>query len=406
MQMLPRSLPETIDDVIVQVALVRPGPIQGGAVHPYLERRKLLREDPDLRGSIRAPEPRADPLRHARGDRLPGPGDPGGDGARWVHGRRGGGTAPGDEPQALRGGAERLRRALRRRRHRTRGRSRACRAGLRAGARVLGVRLSEVTCGSLRAARLPVDLAARPLRARAALLAVQRAADGLLPARLARPRGAAARDRGASRRRQPAARSSARSSRGRRPSRRCGSDSATSRASASRKRACWSPSATRRCLSRPRRPRLALGRWAATALERLAWAGACGALGVAEGTAPRREELWRLGIARGGRRIARPWSCPARPAAAAPGAARPAPARLLGADRRRLRLDRGHPRRASDGGRCVPGSSKTSLAATSCDGRRSQPDRGRRPGRRPPAPGDCQGRRLHAASRTRPGSPT
>ena len=46
MQMLPRSLPETIDDVIVQVALVRPGPIQGGAVHPYLKRRKLLREDP------------------------------------------------------------------------------------------------------------------------------------------------------------------------------------------------------------------------------------------------------------------------------------------------------------------------------------------------------------------------
>jgi error-prone DNA polymerase len=47
MQMLPRSLPETLDDVIVQVALVRPGPIQGGAVHPYLERRRLLRENPD-----------------------------------------------------------------------------------------------------------------------------------------------------------------------------------------------------------------------------------------------------------------------------------------------------------------------------------------------------------------------
>ncbi len=46
MQMLPRSLPETLDDVVVQVALVRPGPIQGGAVHPYLERRRLLRSDP------------------------------------------------------------------------------------------------------------------------------------------------------------------------------------------------------------------------------------------------------------------------------------------------------------------------------------------------------------------------
>ncbi len=48
MQMLPRSLPETLDDIVVQVALVRPGPIQGGAVHPYLERRKRLREDPDF----------------------------------------------------------------------------------------------------------------------------------------------------------------------------------------------------------------------------------------------------------------------------------------------------------------------------------------------------------------------
>ena len=47
MQMLPRSRPENLDDLIVQVAIVRPGPIQGGAVHPYLERRKLLREDPD-----------------------------------------------------------------------------------------------------------------------------------------------------------------------------------------------------------------------------------------------------------------------------------------------------------------------------------------------------------------------
>ena len=30
----------------MQVALVRPGPIQGGAIHPYIERRKRLREDP------------------------------------------------------------------------------------------------------------------------------------------------------------------------------------------------------------------------------------------------------------------------------------------------------------------------------------------------------------------------
>ena len=46
MQMLPRTQPRDIDDVVVQVALVRPGPIQGGAIHPYIERRKLRREDP------------------------------------------------------------------------------------------------------------------------------------------------------------------------------------------------------------------------------------------------------------------------------------------------------------------------------------------------------------------------
>ncbi len=48
MQMLPRTRPADLDDLTVQVALVRPGPIQGGAIHPYLERRKRLREDPSF----------------------------------------------------------------------------------------------------------------------------------------------------------------------------------------------------------------------------------------------------------------------------------------------------------------------------------------------------------------------
>ncbi len=46
MSMLPRTQPRDLDDITVQVALVRPGPIQGGAIHPYIERRKRLREDP------------------------------------------------------------------------------------------------------------------------------------------------------------------------------------------------------------------------------------------------------------------------------------------------------------------------------------------------------------------------
>ena len=46
MQMLPRTQPRNLEDLTVQVALVRPGPIQGGAIHPYIERRKRRREDP------------------------------------------------------------------------------------------------------------------------------------------------------------------------------------------------------------------------------------------------------------------------------------------------------------------------------------------------------------------------
>jgi len=47
MQMLPRTRPRDLDDLTVQVALIRPGPIQGGAVHPYIERRKRQREEGD-----------------------------------------------------------------------------------------------------------------------------------------------------------------------------------------------------------------------------------------------------------------------------------------------------------------------------------------------------------------------
>src|SRR4029453_311858 len=44
-QMLTRTQPRNLDDLAVQVAIVRPGPIVGGAVNPYVRRRELLRED-------------------------------------------------------------------------------------------------------------------------------------------------------------------------------------------------------------------------------------------------------------------------------------------------------------------------------------------------------------------------
>ena len=46
MQSLRRTRPETLKDITIQVAIVRPGPIQGGAVNPYIERRQRLRADP------------------------------------------------------------------------------------------------------------------------------------------------------------------------------------------------------------------------------------------------------------------------------------------------------------------------------------------------------------------------
>jgi error-prone DNA polymerase len=39
-QTLPRSNPKEFNDLVVEVAIIRPGPIQGKAVHPYLRRRQ------------------------------------------------------------------------------------------------------------------------------------------------------------------------------------------------------------------------------------------------------------------------------------------------------------------------------------------------------------------------------
>jgi error-prone DNA polymerase len=42
MSMLPRLKPKNFYDLVIEVAIVRPGPIQGGMVHPYLKRRQQL----------------------------------------------------------------------------------------------------------------------------------------------------------------------------------------------------------------------------------------------------------------------------------------------------------------------------------------------------------------------------
>ncbi|HTG38782.1 error-prone DNA polymerase, partial [Sphingomonas sp.] len=48
MSMLPRMRPRNFYDIAIQVAIVRPGPIQGDMVHPYLKRRELKRADPGI----------------------------------------------------------------------------------------------------------------------------------------------------------------------------------------------------------------------------------------------------------------------------------------------------------------------------------------------------------------------
>jgi len=66
MQSLLRTRPENLDDLTVQVALVRPGPIQGKAVHPYIERRQRLREDPSFEYEVEH-ESLREPLRETLG---------------------------------------------------------------------------------------------------------------------------------------------------------------------------------------------------------------------------------------------------------------------------------------------------------------------------------------------------
>jgi error-prone DNA polymerase len=46
MQSLRRTKPRNLADLTIQVAIIRPGPIQGGAINPYIARRRRLREDP------------------------------------------------------------------------------------------------------------------------------------------------------------------------------------------------------------------------------------------------------------------------------------------------------------------------------------------------------------------------
>ena len=115
MQSLLRTKPENLDDLTVQVALVRPGPIQGEGGAPVHRRARAAARRPGLRAARRPRAPARAAPRDPRRRRLPGPGARRGDGARRLHDRRGGRPAARDEPEAERGGDRGVPRALRRR---------------------------------------------------------------------------------------------------------------------------------------------------------------------------------------------------------------------------------------------------------------------------------------------------
>ena len=56
MSMLPRLKPRELYDLVIEVAIVRPGPIQGDMVHPYLLRREARQRDPNFLIEYAKPE--------------------------------------------------------------------------------------------------------------------------------------------------------------------------------------------------------------------------------------------------------------------------------------------------------------------------------------------------------------
>ena len=82
MGLLPRLQPRRFYDLVVEIAMVRPGPIQGGAVHPFVRRR--LGQEPVTYLHPKLEEPLERTLGSSR---VPGAAHAGRDGGRRMHGR-------------------------------------------------------------------------------------------------------------------------------------------------------------------------------------------------------------------------------------------------------------------------------------------------------------------------------
>ncbi len=195
MNMLPRLRPREFYDLVVEVAIVRPGPIQGDMVHPYLKARKAQREG-KAQLALPGPSPEHGPpdeLSSILGRTYGVPIfqeqamkialD-----AAQVQPRRGQQAAQGDGhlPQPRDG--PRARGADGRADGRARLRSRIRRALLQPDQGLRRIRLSRKPRGELRAPGLCLELAEVPLPGRLRRRAAQLAADGLLRPGADRPR--------------------------------------------------------------------------------------------------------------------------------------------------------------------------------------------------------------------------
>ena len=196
MAMLPRLRPRQYYDLVVEISIVRPGPITGGMVHPYLRRRRGEEAvvyphpclEPVLRKTLGVPlfQEQVMKLAMVAADYTPGEADQlRRDMAAWRRSGR----------------IERHRDRLVTRMLAKRDRPRVRRAGVRPDPRVRRVRLPREPRGELRADRLRHGVAPLPLPGRVHLLAAQRAADGVLHAGDDRRRRGPPRRRGASGRR-------------------------------------------------------------------------------------------------------------------------------------------------------------------------------------------------------------
>jgi len=67
MSMLPRLRPRTPYDLTIEVAIVRPGPIQGNMVRPYLKRRAISLKDPNATFPFPCPSPEHGPANELHG---------------------------------------------------------------------------------------------------------------------------------------------------------------------------------------------------------------------------------------------------------------------------------------------------------------------------------------------------